>query len=131
MAPRPGTPPQPPDSSAQPVLLTPSVLAGIAVPGPIVLAIIVVFVFGSPGGGASSADKNDSGDPLAGALTAGSGRGVPARSIATATVREGPGLDYQAIGELVRNQDVEVIGRNADSSWVSIYYPPGSHLKGW
>src|SRR5207253_4565562 len=52
----PGGPPLPPDSFDQPVLRNPYVLAGIAVAGAILLAIIVVFVFGSTRGGASSAD---------------------------------------------------------------------------
>src|SRR5947207_11088295 len=65
---RPGGPPQPPDSFDQPVLRNPYVLAGIAVAGAILLAIIVVFVFGSTGGGASSVDKGD-GTDVAGALT--------------------------------------------------------------
>jgi hypothetical protein len=46
-------------------------------------------------------------------------------------VREGPGRDYLVIGELNRNQDVEVVGRNDDSMWFSIYFPPGSNLTGW
>ena len=127
-------PPSPDEGQAenydQAVLRNPYVLAGIAVAGAILLAIIVVVMFGSTGGGASGGDSGKTGGP-SDFLSPGTGRGIAARSIASATVREGPGLDYQALGELNRNQDVEVIGRNAESSWFSIYYPPGSNLKGW
>jgi hypothetical protein len=58
-------------------------------------------------------------------------RGVAARSVASATVREGPALDYLAIGELSRNLDVEVVGRNEESTWFNIYFPPNSSLRGW
>jgi len=119
-----------PEVYDQAVLRNPYVLAGIAVTGAILLAIVVVVVFGSTGGGASG-DDNSKSSGQSDLLSPGTGRGIAARSIASATVREGPGLDYQALGELTRNQDVEVIGRNADSSWFSIYYPPGSNLKGW
>ncbi len=46
-------------------------------------------------------------------------------------MREGPGLDYLAIGELSRNQDIEIAGRNEEGSWYNIYFPPGSSLRGW
>jgi hypothetical protein len=98
------------------------------VSGAIALAVVVVFMFG--GSGSDSTNANTDGlliDPL----TPGPGRGIQARSVATATVREGPGLEYVAIGELSRNQDIEVVGRNEESSWYKIYFPPGSSLEGW
>src|SRR5262245_58651310 len=126
-APQPTRPPmarpplQPFESYDQPGLRNPYVLAGIAVFGAIVLAMLVVFVFG--GHGSSTAGSQANGVSVA-ALTPVPGRGIAAKSIATATVRSGPGLEYDAIAELARNQDVEVIGRNADSTWYAIYYPP-------
>jgi hypothetical protein len=94
----------------------------------IVLAIVFVIAFGSSGSG--SASGNTPGlviDPQ----TPGPLRGVAARSVASATVREGPGLDYLAIGELSRNIDVEVVGRNDEANWFNIYFPPNSSLRGW
>jgi hypothetical protein len=107
----------------------PYVLAGFAVGAAIVLAVIVVFLFGT--GGSGGADNGDGGGLVVDPLTPGVGRGVTARSLAAATVREGPGLDYIAVGELNRNQDVEVVGRNDEGSWFNIYFPPGSSLRGW
>jgi hypothetical protein len=123
-------PPLPPtEQDEQPFLRNPYVLAGIAVAGAIVLAVLVVVIFGGSGGGSSSGGGNNG--VLVAPLTPGATRGVPARSIASASVREGPGLESNPVAELLRGQDVEVIGRNADASWIAIYYPPGSQLQGW
>lgn len=121
---RPMPPPlgQPLDQS---FLRNPYVLAGLAVGFAIFLAVIVVFIFGSSGSGSGD------GPPLIDPLTPQPGRGITARSVATSTVREGPGLDYFAIGELGRNQDIEIAGRNVESTWFNIYFPPGSSLRGW
>jgi hypothetical protein len=105
----------------------PYVLAGLAVGGAIVLAVLVVFLFGSSSGSAGDDDGGLIIDPL----TPGPSRGVGARTLAASTVREGPGLDYLAVGELNRNQDVEVVGRNEEGTWYNIYFPPGSSLRGW
>lgn len=108
-------------------LRNPYVLAGLAVGGAILLAIFFVIVFGSSGGPGSG----DGDNLLAAPSTPGAGRGISARSIAQATVREGPALDYLAIGELSRNQDIEILGRNDEGTWYNIFFPPGSSLRGW
>jgi hypothetical protein len=54
-----------------------------------------------------------------------------AKTIAASTVREGPGTDFAQIAPLPTGQDVEIAGRNGDSSWFQISYPQGSQLKGW
>jgi hypothetical protein len=111
----------------QSFLRNPYVLAGIAVGAAIFLAVILVFAFGNK---SSKLDSNEA--PLiVEPLTPGPGRGVSARSVAAATVREGPGLDFLAIGELSRNQDIEIAGRNDEASWYNVYFPPGSSLRGW
>jgi hypothetical protein len=124
---RPGRPVPPPGGPyEQPFLRNPYVLAGFAVGAAILLAVIVVFLFS--GGGTSALDNSG---VLVDPLTPGPVRGIQARSVAAATVREGPGLDYVAIGELSRNQDVEITGRNDEGSWYNIYFPPGTSLRGW
>lgn len=106
-------------------LRNPYVLAALAVGAAIVMAIfVVVFLGGGDGNGSSPGVIIDP-------LTPGPGRGITLRSVAAATLREGPGLDYPALGELPRNQEVEVIGRSPDNRWFMIYYPPGSNLRGW
>jgi uncharacterized protein YraI len=92
----------------------------------IVLAVVVVFLFGDSGSGAG-------GDGLAAGGASGTpgGRGVSARAIATVSVRQGPGQDYDEMGTLRSGQTVEVIGRSADGSWLQIYFPTNSNLKGW
>ena len=101
------------------------VLAGLAVTISIILAILVVVIFG---GG--------SGDSIAAPVatyrsTPSPGRGLAVSSIAIATVREGPGASYVEIGVLRNRQDVEVVGRNTDASWFQIFYPSQSQLRGW
>ncbi|MPZ47861.1 MAG: hypothetical protein GEU75_00835 [Dehalococcoidia bacterium] len=115
------------EPSPEGLLRNPYVLAALAVAGAIVLAVLVVFIFGGSGGGAGNGDPNVIIDPL----TPAPGRGVTARSIATATVREGPAAEYLEIGLLRSGQDVEAVGRNTDASWFEIFYPPRSQLRGW
>lgn len=148
-APRPA-PEQPnPQRAAQPLtyappsdaslLRNPYVLAGTAIAGAIVLAVMVVIFFGSRGGGGDAATNEDrrSNTPSAGAgvgagtPTALPVKGVEVRSIAAATVRTGPELDYGEIGPLRSGQDITVVGRNANSTWFQIQFPPGTSFTGW
>ena len=116
----------------QSALRNPYVLAGLAVGAAILLAVFVVVVFGGGGSGSGSGGSNGDGNGGGSSLlTPGPGRGVAARSIATATVREGPDATSTELGTLRNGRDVEVIGRSADSKWFAIYYPPGSQLQGW
>ena len=117
----------------QALLRNPYVLAGLAVAAAIVLAVIVVVLFGSSGDGdAAVSDIDLRNDNVAiDPLTPQPSRGVTARSVAPATVREGPAQEYPEIAPLRSGQDVEVIGRNQTASWFQIYYPVGSQLRGW
>ena len=106
-------------------LCNPFILAGLAVAGAIVMAVFVVIAFGGgTNNGSGSAGPFDARTPRP-------GRGLPARSIATATVREGPSNEFIEVGLLRSGQDVEVVGRNEASTWFQIFFPPGSQLKGW
>jgi hypothetical protein len=103
-------------------------LAAFAVAGAIVLAVFVVIL---SGGGSRDGGDNNQGGIAVDPLTPLPGRGVAARSIATSNVREGPSIEYLDIGVLRANQDVEVVGKNADASWFQIFFPPRSQLRGW
>lgn len=46
-------------------------------------------------------------------------------------VRGGPGTDYPVIGRLTEGQSLLVAGRNAETTWWQIVYPPGSNERGW
>jgi hypothetical protein len=46
-------------------------------------------------------------------------------------VREGPGTDYPVIGRLAENQSLPITGRNAETTWWQVVYPPGSNERGW
>jgi uncharacterized protein YgiM (DUF1202 family) len=88
-----------------------------------------VFLFGQGGdnGGNNGIVTTGTQTPGAGGQVAGLG----VKSIATATVREGPGLDYLELGLLRNKQDVQVVGRNEDASWYQIVFPRDSQLRGW
>lgn len=126
--------PRPGYARAQPgasdLLRNPYVLAGLAVLGAIVLAVAFVFVFGGGPSGAGF-DPGGANNPPGGALTPSAGRGIMARSIITASVREGPSIEYSEVGLLRSGQDVEVAGRNADASWFQIFFPRNSQFRGW
>jgi hypothetical protein len=107
------------------MLRNPYIVAGIAVASAIVLAVFVVIVFG--GGGGGGANGNGAIDPL----TPQPGIGLTARSIATATVREGPSTEFIEIGTLRSGQDVEILGRDENARWFQIVFPPRSTLSGW
>jgi uncharacterized protein YraI len=46
-------------------------------------------------------------------------------------VRAGPGTDYPVIGRLTEGQTLPVTGRNAQTTWWQVIYPPGSNERGW
>jgi hypothetical protein len=46
-------------------------------------------------------------------------------------VRLGPGDGYGVIGLLNKGEAVSPIGRDADSNWLAIQFPPGSAARGW
>lgn len=56
------------------------------------------------------------------------------RAIITAgvlNIRRGPGTNYPVTGQLQQNDEVEIVGKNADSSWLQIVYPTGTIGRGW
>jgi hypothetical protein len=121
-------------SPDQPFLRNPFVLGGMVVVFAIMFAVLVALLFGGggDGGNSSGGGGGDGGSSvIVTQLTPLPGRGSSGQSLSTSTVREGPGLEYAPVGELARNQAIEVIGRNAEASWFEIYYPPGSLLAGW
>jgi uncharacterized protein YgiM (DUF1202 family) len=116
------------DAQGAGMLRNPYVLAGIAVALAIIMAVVVVVFFGQ--GGEGGTGENSAGvNPLT--PRAGQAAGLRARSIASATVRDGPGLEFLELGLLRSNRDVTVTGRNGESTWFQIVYPENSNLRGW
>ncbi len=46
-------------------------------------------------------------------------------------VRLGPGNSFAVIGLLNKSEAVTPVGRDADSNWLAIQFPPGSAGRGW
>ncbi len=46
-------------------------------------------------------------------------------------VRGGPGTNYPVVGSGPAGATSTVVGRNSDSSWVQVQYPPDSSSTGW
>jgi uncharacterized protein YraI len=46
-------------------------------------------------------------------------------------VRGGPGTDYPVIGRLTEGQSLPITGRNAETTWWQVVYPPDSDQRGW
>jgi hypothetical protein len=118
------------------LLRNPYVLAGLAVALAIVMAVAVVFLFGRSGGGeGGNGGNNNGGGAVQTQTPRPGGNAIPgavnAKSIAQATVREGPDREYLELGLLRADQDVQVVGRNADTSWYQIVFPRDSQLRGW
>jgi hypothetical protein len=111
----------------------PFVLAGVVVLGAIMLAVIVVLFFGR-GGTDTPGTADATRTPTATVVDANGSpvaTGLAARSIAVATVREGPALSYLELGTLPKDQDVDIVGRNEEATWYQIVFPFGTQLKGW
>jgi hypothetical protein len=53
------------------------------------------------------------------------------RTTAVAGVHMGPSYDFGVLGTLGKGQALDVIGRNASSTWLAITFPPGSNAIGW
>jgi hypothetical protein len=53
------------------------------------------------------------------------------RSKTALDVRLGPGNGFAVVGLLAKGYTVEVIGRDNDSQWLAIRFPPGSAAQGW
>jgi uncharacterized protein YraI len=107
------------------LLRNPYVLAALAVAGAIVLAVIVVVLFGK-GGSAGGAEPTP-----ATATAAPPGIGVLAELTAGTAVRQGPGTEFPELGILPAGRKVNVVGRNQSSTWFQILFPPESQGRGW
>jgi hypothetical protein len=121
--------------TGQSMLGNPFVLAGLAMAAAMLLAVLVVVLYGGFSGGSGSrvqGRQDSNGGQLPGiALTPDDTPRSAARSIITSSVRVGPSIEHQEIGVLRSGQDVQVAGRNDDATWFQIVYPANSPLRGW
>jgi uncharacterized protein YgiM (DUF1202 family) len=53
------------------------------------------------------------------------------RSTAALTVRVGPGEAFATLGTISNGDVLDVLGRDFDSDWLAIAFPPGSASRGW
>ncbi len=57
--------------------------------------------------------------------------GPTARVSQRINVRSGPGLSFEVLGTLEAGTIVSLSGRNQNSTWLQILYPPGPGERGW
>src|SRR2546428_5282331 len=48
-----------------------------------------------------------------------------------ATVRAGPGTDYDRVGVIITGQTSQIVGRNPEGTWFEIEYVGGPNGIGW
>jgi uncharacterized protein YraI len=56
---------------------------------------------------------------------------VRARTNAAIDVRIGPGSEYAAVGTISKGEALDIFGRDSDSEWIAVRFPPGSTARGW
>jgi uncharacterized protein YraI len=96
----------------------------------VLLLVAIVFVVIDSGDDAPSVIDGARPTPTAGGTPL-PGDGVTGVVRTTAGARNGPGTSYSVIGTVPRGTSLQVVGRNADDTWVQVVYPPGSQLRVW
>lgn len=107
-----------------------AILGGLGLVVVLLLATIVLVALGGGDDGLEELSAAGVETPVAKSTVA-SGQGLTGNVIVTATMRIGPATTYAILGTIPSGALVSVIGRNANSSWLQVIYPPGSQLKGW
>jgi uncharacterized protein YraI len=108
------------------------ILFGLSVLVVLLLVTIVLVVVGN-------GDDNNNEGPAAVVPTVPTGAatevaplvGLPGRLRSDATVRNGPGLNYNYVGLIPKGELVPVVGRNEDATWLQVLYPATSQFRGW
>jgi uncharacterized protein YraI len=105
------------------------IIGGIAVLILLALTSVVLLVFSSgnsdlqSGTSVAIAENDDTTPTPSLALTA--------ITLATTTMRNGPGTNFAPVATIRGGTRVPIIGRNADDTWLQVVYPPGSAIQGW
>jgi uncharacterized protein YraI len=106
------------------------IIAGLSLIALLVVAAAVLVVIGNGDDEEQLRAGNIQPTPLGGAA-APTGEDLSGVLRTTASMRNGPGVEYPAIGTIPQGTAVAVVGRNADDSWVQVVYPPGFDVLGW
>jgi len=100
----------------------------------VILAVVAVLAIRGPNEEPKIADNQEQ---LLAPLTPTPTRPAPAtpdsrpRTKDGGNVYLGPGLAFAIVGTVSRGEPVEVVGRDADSMWLAIRFPPNSSARGW
>src|SRR3990170_6314205 len=105
-------------------LRNPVVFGGIALIVAVVLGVVVALVLAGGGGEGESTpavrvDVTRSPTPEGEDETPTSGA-VRGTATAPITVRSGPGSNYQVLGTIPKDKEVEVIGKSEDEEWLEV-----------
>jgi uncharacterized protein YraI len=106
------------------------IIAGLSLIALLVVAAAVLVVIGNGDDEEQLRAGLVEPTPAAGAATPTGGE-LTGMLRTTASMRNGPGVEYPAIGTVPEGAAVPVVGRNADDSWIQVVYPPGFDVLGW
>jgi uncharacterized protein YraI len=127
--------PSPDPSGRFSFLRSPVVFGGALLVVGVVVGVVVALTFAG-GGDGGEATPGVRVDLTASPVPAEEGEtpttaGVTGKATAATSVRSGPGSNYQALGTIPRDKEVEIIGTSEDGEWLEVYFLPPSKLTGW
>jgi hypothetical protein len=119
-----------PSNSSSSFLRSPIILGGLAV---VLIALVIVAVAGLFGGGDGNSNGGAEVKPVgtSSSQQADDRGGLTGKAKATINVRSDPGNEFQALGVLRKDTEVQIVAKSADGKWLQIIYPPRSSLRGW
>jgi uncharacterized protein YraI len=117
-------------------LRNPMVFGGVALIIGVTIGIIVALMVAGGGDNGTSSpavrvDLTSSPSAEGNDEEARTGAAMTGKATATITVRSGPGSNYQVLGTLPKDKEVEIIGQSGEGEWLEVYFLPPSRLTGW
>jgi uncharacterized protein YraI len=114
----------------------PMVFGGVALIVAVIVGVIVALMIAGGGNNGASGptvrvDTTASPSANGNNEEGRTGAAMTGKANATISVRSGPSSNYQALGTLPKDKEVEIIGQSEDGEWLEVYFLPPSRLTGW
>lgn len=105
------------------------ILIGLVI---VFVAIIGVLAMAMCGGNDDETSPEGVVNPTSSATTETAAEGgLTGKAKSTINVRSDPGNEFQALGTLRKDSEVEIVAKSEDGEWLQIVYPQRSRLRGW